>query len=80
MTPSSTSTQSTQPVDTGYRFNGQYWQNDDGHRIYGRYWDKDRQCWLYAAPPQEEQGATKFTVVASVPNGGVDTGDGSFGN
>jgi hypothetical protein len=80
LTSGSTSSQSMQPVDNGYRFNGQYWQNGDGHRNYGRYWDKNRRCWLYAAPPQEEQAAAKFTEVASVPKGGVDTGDGSFGD
>jgi hypothetical protein len=49
----------------------------DGHRYYGRYWDASADCWRYASPNYVPQPIVA-TQVASVPKGGVNTGDGSF--
>jgi hypothetical protein len=49
----------------------------DGHRYYGRYWDAALNCWRYASPNYVPQTVVA-TQVASVPKGGVNTGDGSF--
>jgi hypothetical protein len=50
---------------------------NDGHRYYGRYWDAGLNCWRYASPNYVPQTVVA-TEVASVPKGGVNTGDGSF--
>ena len=48
-----------------------------GHRYYGRYYDHGCGCDRYASPDYTPT-VVVATQVASVPKGGVNTGDGSF--
>jgi hypothetical protein len=68
------------PIQPGRRseFNGRYWDDGQGHHRYGWGWNSARHCWQYAAPAQNDVAVT-VSEVSSVPTGGVDTGDGSFG-
>ncbi len=52
-------------------------RRDYGHRYYGRYYDSGCGCDRYASPNYTPQ-VVVATQVASVPKGGVNTGDGSF--
>ncbi|HEY2191173.1 MAG TPA: hypothetical protein VGH76_02565 [Actinomycetospora sp.] len=55
----------------------QYYGGQYGHRYYGRYHDSGCGCDRYASPNYVPQTVVA-TQVASVPKGGVNTGDGSF--
>ncbi len=86
---SSTSTSSTSTSSTSSTSNGTYTITfpptlppgygapDGGHRYFGRYWDAAANCWRYASPNYVAP-VVVATQVASVPKGGVNTGDGSF--
>ena len=74
---SSSSTSSTgSTIETIYA-PPQYYGGKYGHRYYGRYWDHGCGCDRYASPTYVPVTIVA-TQVASVPKGGVDTGDGSF--
>ena len=85
---SSTSTSSTSTSSTTSTSSGTYtitfpptlppgYGSDGGHRYFGRYWDASANCWRYASPNYVAP-VVVATQVASVPKGGVNTGDGSF--
>jgi uncharacterized protein DUF3761 len=73
-----TTTTSQASSSSGDQFNGQYWDDGHGHHKYGWGWNNARHCWQYAAPLHDNT-TVKITQVSSVPTGGVDTGDGSYG-
>jgi hypothetical protein len=73
---STSSSSSTSGIVTIYA-PPQYYGGHYGHRYYGRYWDKGCGCDRYASPNYVPQTVVA-TQVASVPKGGVNTGDGSF--
>jgi hypothetical protein len=70
-------TTTSSPAAGGDQFNGRYWDDGKGHHRYGWGWNRERHCWQYAAP--QDDTPVKVSQVSSVPTGGVDTGDGSFG-
>jgi hypothetical protein len=72
-----TTSQTSSSTSSGDPFNGQYWDDGQGHHRYGWGWNKARHCWQYAAPQHDT--AVTVSQVSSVPTGGVDTGDGSYG-
>ena len=73
---STSSTGSTSGIETIYA-PPQYY-GGDGHRYYGRYHDNGCGCDRYASANYTPQTVVVATQVASVPKGGVNTGDGSF--
>jgi hypothetical protein len=81
-TTSSTTTSSGGGIETIYappQYYGGYAPGAYGHRYYGRYWDHGCGCDRYASSSYSPQTVTvTATQVATVPKGGVDTGDGSF--
>jgi hypothetical protein len=79
LTNATTSTTSTSAPNTVtvYPSPQYYGGGKDGHRYYGRYWDHGCGCDRYASPSYAPQKVVT-TQVATVPKGGVDTGDGSF--
>jgi hypothetical protein len=77
---SATTTSSGSGIETVYappQYYGGYSHGSYGHRYYGQYHDSGCGCDRYASPNYVPQTVVA-TQVASVPKGGVNTGDGSF--
>ena len=79
--PSTSSTSTSSTSSTGSTIETIYappqYYGGYGHRYYGRYYDHGCGCDRYASPNYTPT-VVIATQVASVPKGGVNTGDGSF--